>query len=136
MNGYEAVIAVARQDPSWLRVIRACLDYPSEEFAGRWILQGLDPRPRTRFESVRGLCKGRAKRSFLFRIYLRIVQLAGEYGALYGAPRFSRCSEPFALAPPTLKDSVLCPICSSLARPTARAVRTLTQAITAEAGKA
>jgi hypothetical protein len=83
-----------------------------------------------------GVCATASKRSFLFRIYLRIVQLAGEYGALYGAPRFSRCSEPFALAPPTLKDSVLCPICSSLARPTARAVRTLTQAITAEAGKA
>jgi hypothetical protein len=47
MNGYEAVMEVASQDPTWLRVIRACLDYPAEEFAGRWVLQGLDPRPRT-----------------------------------------------------------------------------------------
>ncbi|MGN6430047.1 MAG: hypothetical protein ACTHNB_04840, partial [Gaiellaceae bacterium] len=47
MNGYEAVMAIAREDPTWLRAIRACLDYRSEEFAGRWILQGLDPRPPT-----------------------------------------------------------------------------------------
>jgi hypothetical protein len=47
MNGYKAVMALAKRDPSWLRVIRVCLDYPSEEFAGRWILRGLAPRPQT-----------------------------------------------------------------------------------------
>lgn len=47
MGGYENVMSEVRRDRGSLRVIRACLDYPSEEFAGRWILGGLDPRPRT-----------------------------------------------------------------------------------------
>jgi hypothetical protein len=47
MTGYDSVLRVAREDPRLIPVIRACLDYPSEEFAGRWILQGLDPRPRS-----------------------------------------------------------------------------------------
>jgi hypothetical protein len=47
MDGYDAVMLVAEREPRMLPVIRACLDYPAEEFAGRWILQGLDPRPRT-----------------------------------------------------------------------------------------
>lgn len=47
MSGYAAVKEVVSRDPRWVPVIRACLDYPSEEFAGRWILQGFDPRPRS-----------------------------------------------------------------------------------------
>lgn len=44
---YDAVIAVSRDNPEWVPVIRACFAYPSEEFAGRWILQHLPGRPRT-----------------------------------------------------------------------------------------
>src|SRR5438034_11004755 len=50
-----------------------------------------------------GSAKAPQSLSFLFRIYLRIVQLAVSMEHFMETPRFSRCSEPFALAPSTLK---------------------------------
>jgi hypothetical protein len=39
--------AVLEAPADWLPAIVACYRYPADEFAGRWILQGLSPRPRT-----------------------------------------------------------------------------------------
>lgn len=47
MVGYDAVMLIAKEEPQWIPVIRACLDYPAEQFAGRWVLGQLNPRPRT-----------------------------------------------------------------------------------------
>ena len=44
MNGYDAMMTLARQHPEWLPAIRACLAYPAEEFAAKWVLRG---QPRT-----------------------------------------------------------------------------------------
>jgi hypothetical protein len=45
MNGYEAVMQLARERPEWLPAVSVCCEYPQSEFKGQYILEKLPSGP-------------------------------------------------------------------------------------------
>jgi hypothetical protein len=45
VNGYDAVMRIARDHPAWLPSVRVCYQHPSAEFKGQYILEKLNARP-------------------------------------------------------------------------------------------